>query len=433
MIKYQMKKVIVRAVLSFWALLTALILLEILLRLFTPVPENLAKLQSSTLFLHENKPNAVFPYSISDGVTVEIAINSDGFRDDQFTHDKASDVYRIAVLGDSQEEALQVELADTWQKVMARKLSRELAEKASGPEGPFSESETAPSQRPTRRVESYNFGVSGYGTDQQWLTLREKVWQFQPDMVILAFSPNDVGDTYKNKLVKVESGSPRFAPASTIVAGEAGKLKVVDPKDRMGGNWLGKLVRETYIYHLVVKASLGNQFFKKLVDDVRISILGFVKEERFFLSDAQLVQGPFEVVASQKNPPREVLDSWSLIKVILADMKRQANEHKAVFLLTINIPKAQVQAGDWDHLQKTYKLDPNSSSAFEINEVLSEAAKDLEINFYDPRLDGLEWKNQNGDLHFALDAHYSKNGNLFMGTKVAEFILNNKLIDSLSN
>ena len=173
-----------KLILTILAVIIAVVFFEIALRFFLPEPENLAKLKSSSVFLHENKPNAIFHYSSNGEFENEININSSGFRDDEFSTAKKAGTFRIAVLGDSQEEAMQVPLIDTWQKVMAKKLSVELKVD----------------------VESYNFGVSGYGTDQEWLTLREKVWQFMPDMIILAFSPNDVGDTYKNKLVRINNG-----------------------------------------------------------------------------------------------------------------------------------------------------------------------------------------------------------------------------------
>lgn len=95
--------------------------------------------------MYENKPNSKFPYVRSGKFENLIQINSDGFRDEPFWIEKEPQVLRIAVLGDSQEEALQVPLDKTWQKVMAQKLSEALDGK----------------------VESYNFGVSGYGTDQE--------------------------------------------------------------------------------------------------------------------------------------------------------------------------------------------------------------------------------------------------------------------------
>jgi len=379
-----------KLILTILAVIIAVVFFEIALRFFLPEPENLAKLKSSSVFLHENKPNAIFHYSSNGEFENEININSSGFRDDEFSTAKKAGTFRIAVLGDSQEEAMQVPLIDTWQKVMAKKLSVELKVD----------------------VESYNFGVSGYGTDQEWLTLREKVWQFMPDMIILAFSPNDVGDTYKNKLVRINNG----------------QLDIISTKEKTGGNWLGNVVRETYNYHLIAKAFSRNRISKILFDKFRIKILGFPKEERFFLSDAQLVQGPFEVIASQKNPPDEVLEGWELVKALVSDMKKQADSHQAKFLITINIPRAQVFPDDWKFLQQRYNLDLTTSAPYEINVMMGKISNDLNILFYDPRLDAIEWTNNYGILHYPKDAHFNKNGNLFMGTKVARYILERKLI-----
>ena len=203
---------------------------------------------------------------------------------------------------------------------------------------------------------------------------------------------------------------------------------VMSQKERAGGNWLGKLARETYTYHLIVKVSQKNDLAKRIVDKIRTKVFLFPKEERFFLSDAQLVQGPFEVIASQKNPPQEVADTWKLIRTLISDMRRQTDEHGAKFLITINIPKAQIEVSSWELLRNLYRLDPDQSSAYQINEVMSLIARELAIDFYDGRLDAITWRNESGDLHYSRDAHFNKNGHLFMGTKVAEFILEKNLI-----
>jgi len=192
-----MGKVFTRLFLIAAAILIALLVFEGVANLAMPEPESLAKLKSSSNLLYENKPNGQFRYGNGEEFDNEIKINAYGFRDSEFYTEKPKDIFRIAVLGDSQEEALQVSLEDTWQKVMGQRMSEELG----------------------RPVETYNFGVSGYGTDQEWLTLREKVWQFSPDLVILAFSPNDVGDTYKNKLVRLAND----------------KIELVAAKERAGG------------------------------------------------------------------------------------------------------------------------------------------------------------------------------------------------------
>ncbi len=105
-----------------------------------------------------------------------IVINRDGFRDREHPSKKSPGTYRIAVLGDSFTEGLQVRLEDTFGAVIERELA------------------TCANFR-ARSVEVFNFGVSNYGTAQELLTLRDRVWQTEPDLVLLAFfSGNDVWD-----------------------------------------------------------------------------------------------------------------------------------------------------------------------------------------------------------------------------------------------
>jgi hypothetical protein len=95
-----------------------------------------------------------------------IRISSQGLRDREHSRDKAAATLRVAVLGDSYAEALQVALEDTFWSVMADQLER-------CPDLGY------------QSVEALNFGVSGYGTGQELLTLRHRVWELSPDIVLL--------------------------------------------------------------------------------------------------------------------------------------------------------------------------------------------------------------------------------------------------------
>jgi hypothetical protein len=103
-----------------------------------------------------------------------VRVNDDGFRGAAVSANKPAGELRIAVLGDSCVEAIQVAEEETF----AALLERELA------------------ACPTvggRRVRALNFGVSGYGTAQELLTLREQALRFSPDLVLLGFyAGNDV-------------------------------------------------------------------------------------------------------------------------------------------------------------------------------------------------------------------------------------------------
>jgi lysophospholipase L1-like esterase len=106
-----------------------------------------------------------------------VSINSAGMRDDrEIAREKPPGVFRVAVLGDSYAEALQVPVEHTFWRLLEGRLTG--CDYAAG-----------------RRIEVLNFGVSGYSTGQQLLALRHRAAAFGPDLVLLAFlSGNDVRD-----------------------------------------------------------------------------------------------------------------------------------------------------------------------------------------------------------------------------------------------
>lgn len=108
-----------------------------------------------------------------------VRINEDGLRDREHALAKPPGTIRIAVIGDSYPESLPVNLEDAFWSVMANKLDQC---------GVF-----APG-----KVEVINFGVSGYGTAQELLTLRERVWKYSPDIVMLTVTTNnDISDNLR--------------------------------------------------------------------------------------------------------------------------------------------------------------------------------------------------------------------------------------------
>jgi hypothetical protein len=105
-----------------------------------------------------------------------VRINSEGLRDREHTRIKPAGTVRIAVLGDSFTEAMHVPMEQTFWSLLEHKLQECNA-------------------FPGKTVEVINFGVSGYGTAQELMTLRQKVWDYSPDLVVLAFTTlNDIYD-----------------------------------------------------------------------------------------------------------------------------------------------------------------------------------------------------------------------------------------------
>jgi hypothetical protein len=146
-----------------------------------------------------------------------IVINSHGWRDRERPLTKPSKTIRIAILGDSYAEALQLPMADAFWSVLERELEKVVQPIGLG-------------------IEVLNFGVSGYGTAQELNTLRHRVWDYSPEIVILAFvSGNDVrnnsraleGDPmrpyfiYKDDELVLDGSfriSPEFRMRQTLIA-----------------------------------------------------------------------------------------------------------------------------------------------------------------------------------------------------------------------
>jgi len=112
-----------------------------------------------------------------------VQVNSDGLRDREHTKAKPPNTLRVAVLGDSFTEAIQVPVEQTFWSKLERKLGNCQAVKG------------------RKNVEVINFGVQGYGTAQELIMLRKKVWDYSPDIVILAFF---IGNDVINNSPKLE-------------------------------------------------------------------------------------------------------------------------------------------------------------------------------------------------------------------------------------
>jgi hypothetical protein len=120
-----------------------------------------------------------------------VKVSKQGLRDREHQLAKPANTYRIAVLGDSYAEAMQVEQERAFWWLLPQRLQ-------------------ACGFAPGKTIETLNFGVSGYGTGHELLTLRERVWQYAPDLVLLAFFPgNDVRNN--SKALEGERGRAYFS------------------------------------------------------------------------------------------------------------------------------------------------------------------------------------------------------------------------------
>jgi hypothetical protein len=165
-----------------------------------------------------------------------VRINSDGLRDREHAKVKPAGTVRIAVLGDSFCEAMHVPLEQTFWSLLEQRLQDCNA-------------------FPGKKVEVINFGVSGYGTAQELMSLRQKVWDYSPDLVVLAFTTyNDIYDNSR-ALSRTEE-VPYFTYQNGELTYDASfrdsrTYRQRDSKLNRFGRWLHNELRVVQLVHYV--------------------------------------------------------------------------------------------------------------------------------------------------------------------------------------
>lgn len=130
------------------------------------------------------KPDSQATRTFSADITYSIKINRDGFRDNEFS--KGNDHLKIMVLGDSMTFGLETDQASIFTNLLEIELNSKL--------------------KPVP-IDVMNFGITGFSTAQELLTLRKYGPEYKPGLVLLMlFEDNDFTDN----ITSFQGG--RFAP-----------------------------------------------------------------------------------------------------------------------------------------------------------------------------------------------------------------------------
>lgn len=118
---------------------------------------------------HEMKIVRVIDGETTESGVYEDRINSHGFRGPEIGIDSASDVVRIACLGDSTTFGFNVRATDSWPALLQNLLNENL------------EAGDA-----AARVQVINGGVIGYSSTQALIHYKKRIARFDPDFVVIA-------------------------------------------------------------------------------------------------------------------------------------------------------------------------------------------------------------------------------------------------------
>ena len=328
-------------------------------------------------------------------------MNSHGFRDRERSYEKGKDIFRIVVIGDSIIEALQVPLEQAFTDILERMLN-------SGSD---------------KRFEVINLGIAGFGTGQEYLTLKYYGLNYQPDLVILTFFLfNDI----RNNSLTLDSKysgrgtNDRSIPYFVINNGEIEELSFRIGKRKIIKTFLARLFPN--IYYLIgdsVRAPwLVNLLWKMgLTDSVN----------RLRMKDISL---SYYLYAEKYTPEWE--NAWTVTKALILKIAKEVEMNKIRFLVVVIPSEVEFRPDIWD---KTLDEDPSMRLLdFDLKKPERILSRFLEVNGIDYLLlrPGFEkYTKENSKalhFHYVYDNHWNANGNAVAAKLVYSKLKDDKLL-----
>ena len=160
---------------------------EIMVRAWMPQPMLPRYVTNAPYGIRKNMPN-VSIWHTSPDYRVNVRTNSHGVRSDRdIPYGKPLGTFRIVGLGDSFTLGYEVKQEDTFLYQLQEKLHERGADK----------------------VEVINLGVSGFGTAEELITLKEEGLKYDPDMILLGYFANDIQNNVTSGLFSLQGDSLR--------------------------------------------------------------------------------------------------------------------------------------------------------------------------------------------------------------------------------
>jgi lysophospholipase L1-like esterase len=252
-------------------------------------------------------------------------INRHGYRDHERTLSKPPGIYRVAVLGDSYTEARQVAMDKTFTAL----AEEELNQRRCCGEG---------------KVEVLNFGIPGYGTGQELLLLRERVWPFSPDMIVLQFyAGNDIFNNHHALNISTPDLAPYFRLRNGKLELDASfrQGRAFDPAFIKLKGWGADLMNNSVLLQLVYK-----------------TLRARVQQQ-----ELARLQAPPTGAADPNAPPPEyqrylaylpptippMVEAWQVTEALLVAVRNEAQSHHVPLLLLLMPTMHQVHPDPQEH------------------------------------------------------------------------------------
>lgn len=242
-----------------------------------------------------------------------VEVNQQGLRDKNYSLEKPPNTFRIAVLGDSFAEAIQVNAEETFWSFIEKKL----------PQCQKFQQE---------KVEVINFGVGDYGTAQELMTLKHHVVNYSPDLVILAvFTGNDIVNNSRTL-----SPPDRFSPF--LIKEQDKYVLDLSFQETETYQWRSSLPRK------LIFSIINNSRILQVINEARVAM----KNQREILgqqnsSDTQNIVNFLDFTPElYKNSDKNWQEAWEMTEQLVILIDQETKDLNADFLVVTLSNPAQV-------------------------------------------------------------------------------------------
>jgi hypothetical protein len=291
-----LKNLSINVIITVGAICVCLLLFEIGIRIFQLTPDTFLQADSRTGVWHI--PNKEGIYFRKDVPKIPVHINSQGLRDYEYPYQKGENTYRIALLGDSFTQAIQIPLEDTYQQILENMLN---------------------SGRMSTHFEVINYGIGGFGTTHEYFVFLHHVLEYRPDMVLLGFTFEN--DIFENSPIL---NGRKYLPY--LVIGENNTLVYLPPEPVPYYMRLGAFFKMIpFFYYRIVK---GNSRLETLLRGIK----------RGSVNNGGI---PLEYYMYARVWDPEWREAWEITKQVLLRLDQETISHNITFMI-VGIP-GQIQ------------------------------------------------------------------------------------------
>jgi len=375
------------------SLLVFLVLLEVALRLFFPVTDWPLRQYEPGIGLHlaPNQSGTFVLGATGEGVG-NFRTNAAGWNSlHEYQRSKPDGTLRIAVIGDSFVEALQVDVDKAFPGLVEATM------------------EASPSCADYDTIEVYSYGASGAPLSQYLNVMRHVAEQHDPDVFIITIFPgNDVEQSLRSEDPAISS----FSYFLSFEQNSEGDFEEVGPYP-----WVPSRVRRFLVRFALVRYLYGNLKVESVAPFLRSlfqvkGAAGETPQERDGGADNDTLG-----TASFSVDPH-VWDE--LVRYIFQEYQQVAEQNNSQLLLIMDANRRAIYDDNWA---------PSSPASIQYEQLISETAESQDIDFIDlTSAFTADYQKHGERFEFVVDYHWNERGHRI----VAEVVSNRVISDICS-